>query len=194
MHQDPLLVLWWQVSKYRCNWVVVTRGGIYQYPKGWLRTLGEMINRSVLSHHYSDVTLVMASQITGRSIVHSTACSTGSRQRKHQNVCITTTPIKTYAQGASYIAWYRSDLPISFRVTSLTFFFSDVGGSVRLVRGTAYGDAKSSCAPGFSGVRRSAAAPDLITWKRSIRTGRISYIHRAIKTFIYSKKPKSKTT
>ena len=35
--------------------------------------------------------------------------------------------------------------------------------SIRLVRGTAYGDAKSSCAPGFSGVRRSAAAPDLIT-------------------------------
>ena len=38
-----------------------------------------------------------------------------------------------------------------------------MGDSVRLVRGTAYGDAKSSCAPGFSGVRRSAAAPDLVT-------------------------------
>ena len=36
-----------------------------------------------------------------------------------------------------------------------------MGDSVRLVRGTAYGDAKSSCAPGFSDVRRSAAAPDL---------------------------------
>ena len=36
--------------------------------------------------------------------------------------------------------------------------------SVRLVRGTAYGDAKSNCAPGFSGVRRSAAAPDLLNW------------------------------
>ena len=36
-----------------------------------------------------------------------------------------------------------------------------MGDSVRLVRGTAYGDAKSSCVPGFSGVRRSAAAPDL---------------------------------
>ena len=38
-----------------------------------------------------------------------------------------------------------------------------MGDSIRLVRGTAYGDAKSSCAPGFSGARRSAAAPDLIT-------------------------------
>ena len=38
-----------------------------------------------------------------------------------------------------------------------------MGDSVRLVRETAYGDAKSSCAPGFSGVRRSAAAPDLCT-------------------------------
>ena len=28
---------------------------------------------------------------------------------------------------------------------------------------TWYGDAKSSCAPGFSGVRRSAAAPDLVS-------------------------------
>ena len=37
-----------------------------------------------------------------------------------------------------------------------------MGDSVRLVRGAAYGDAKSSCAPGFSGVRRSAAAPDLV--------------------------------
>ena len=36
-----------------------------------------------------------------------------------------------------------------------------MGDFVRLVRGTAYGDAKSSCAPGVSGVRRSAAAPDL---------------------------------
>ena len=36
-----------------------------------------------------------------------------------------------------------------------------MGNSVRFVRGTAYGDAKSSCAPAFGGVRRSAAAPDL---------------------------------
>ena len=33
-----------------------------------------------------------------------------------------------------------------------------------------------------------------VTWKRSMSTGRISYIHPAIKTFISSKKPKSKTT
>ena len=38
-----------------------------------------------------------------------------------------------------------------------------MGDSVRLVRGTAHGDTKSSCAPGFSGVRRSAAASDLVT-------------------------------
>ena len=43
-----------------------------------------------------------------------------------------------------------------------------MGDSVRLVRGTAYGDAKSSCAPDFSGVRRSAAAPDLVIEQHAI--------------------------
>ena len=53
--------------------------------------------------------------------------------------------------------------PVWFSSTHNLVWFSDVGNSVRLVRGTAYDDAKSSCAPRLSTARRSAAASDLVT-------------------------------
>ena len=60
-----------------------------------------------------------------------------------------------------------------------------MGDSARLVRGTTYGDAKSSCAPGFSGVRRSAAAPDLsISWLISVNKMSSSHVQRQLSHYL----------
>ena len=55
--------------------------------------------------------------------------------------------------------------PVWFSSTHNLAQFSDVGDSVRPVRGTAHDDAKSSCAPTWSTVRQSVAAP---TWIHSL--------------------------
>ena len=56
-----------------------------------------------------------------------------------------------------------------------------MGDFVRPVRGTAYDDAKSSCAPSWSSVRQSAAAPDLLKHQLQRLTGKLAYAEHVVK-------------
>ena len=133
--QFQIRKLWWSMGTY---FTYMT----HQYIPTFLASQDIRISMRCLRHQRVDHTRFPA-WISGKPRFNISYSNTIWRMARSPNISPITAPV-----------WFSS--------THILAWFSDVGDSVRPVRGTAYDDAKSSDAPSWSTVRRSAAAPHLV--------------------------------